>query len=74
MKTTMDNYVIRVYRRDVDDPSKMVGEVEQVEDNTTEAFQDVSELFRILVDPKGDPESGTALPVPKNKNSDEIDG
>jgi len=44
----MENYVIRIYRRDPDDPLKPVGMVEVVETSEKKAFTHASELVDII--------------------------
>ena len=45
---TMDSYIIRIYRRDPDNPLKPVGMVEVVETSETRAFTQASELVDII--------------------------
>jgi hypothetical protein len=44
----MENYIIRIYRRDPDDPLKPVGMVEVVETSETKTFTHASELVDII--------------------------
>jgi hypothetical protein len=44
----MENYIIRIYRRDPTDPLKPVGMVEVVETSETRAFTQASELVDII--------------------------
>ena len=44
----MENYIIRIYRRDPADPLKPVGMVEVVETSETRAFTHASELIDII--------------------------
>jgi hypothetical protein len=44
----MDNYIVRIYRRDADDPAKAVGVVEYVETGTRRSFADIDELLSLL--------------------------
>lgn len=44
----MENYIIRIYRRDPANPLKPVGTVEVVETSETRAFTQVSELVDII--------------------------
>ncbi len=44
----MENYIIRIYRRDPDDPLKPVGMVEVVETSETRTFTHASELVDII--------------------------
>jgi hypothetical protein len=44
----MENYIIRIYRRDPDDPLKPVGMVEVVETSETRTFTHASELIDII--------------------------
>jgi len=45
----MDNYIVRIYRRDADDPRRIVGLVEIVEEQEKKAFTGIEELVNILV-------------------------
>ncbi len=47
----MENYIVRVYRRDIADPNGIVGLVEIVEREETVAFHSVFELMEILTMP-----------------------
>lgn len=44
----MQNYVLRIYRRDALHPGRVVGIVENVDSGESTAFQDIAELMRIL--------------------------
>ncbi len=44
----MDSYVIRIYRRDGNDPEKIAGIVEFVEQDETKPFASHAELREIL--------------------------
>ncbi len=44
----MDNYIVRVYRRDVNDPDKIAGLVELVEAQEKKFFVNYDELREIL--------------------------
>ncbi len=53
----MESYVIRIYRRDPDDPLKPVGMVEVVETSETRTFTHADELVDILC-----PEGNSSAP------------
>ncbi len=44
----MDNYVIRIYRRDERNPGKVAGLVEFIEQEQTKSFKCVEDLVKIL--------------------------
>lgn len=44
----VDNYIIRIYRRDEEDLRKMAGIVEQVGTEKKQAFHNLDELWAIL--------------------------
>jgi hypothetical protein len=48
MKAFMDSYVIRIYRRDENDPRILVGVVEEVGVEGNRAFGNLDELWFIL--------------------------
>jgi hypothetical protein len=50
----VDNYVIRIYRREKDNPRKLVGVVEEVGVQGKKAFTDLEDLWEILNSPEGD--------------------
>lgn len=47
-KHTMDNYVVRIYRRDTKNPGLLVGVVEEVGVEGNRAFHSLDELWAIL--------------------------
>lgn len=47
----MENYIVRIYRRDAEDPMKLAGLVEIVGKEENKAFQSFEELREILQDP-----------------------
>jgi hypothetical protein len=49
----LDNYVIRIYRRDKSDPRLMVGIVEEVGSRKKRGFNTFEELREILLTPAG---------------------
>ena len=51
-KSAMDNYVVRIYRRDTKDPRLLVGVVEEVGVEGSRAFQNLDELWTILLSGK----------------------
>ncbi|UCF30745.1 MAG: hypothetical protein JSV26_11985 [bacterium] len=48
----MDNYIIRIYRREENDPGNVTGIVEFVETERRESFRSAEELLEILCGPK----------------------
>jgi hypothetical protein len=50
----VDNYIIRIYRREKDNPRKLVGVVEEVGVQGKKAFTDLDDLWEILNSPEGD--------------------
>ncbi len=44
----MDSYVIRIYRRDADDPRKCAGQAEIIETDKQKTFKNLDELLKIL--------------------------
>ncbi len=46
----MDNYIVRIYRRDPRHPERLVGVVENVERESQQRFHTVHELLAILVE------------------------
>ena len=57
----MENYIVRIYRRDADDPQKIAGLVELVGIEQKESFANFDELRDILGPAKKD------LDAPGNK-------
>ncbi len=52
MRTSMNNYILRVYRLSRKKPHSLVGLVEQVGVKEKKAFTNVQELWEILSHPK----------------------
>lgn len=46
---SINNYIVRIYRYDRDNPRKLVGVVEQVGVEGKKAFHNLDELWTILV-------------------------
>lgn len=51
----MDNYIIRIYRRDKKDPAKIAGVVEVIGEEGKKGFLDPESLWAILTGPWGKP-------------------
>lgn len=49
----MDNYIVRIYRRDMEDPQRIAGQVEFVEREEKKAFTGMEELINILASAPG---------------------
>jgi hypothetical protein len=50
----MDSYLIRIYRRDKQNPDAIVGIIEEIGTESKEPFKDISELCGILINRKAD--------------------
>ena len=48
----MENYIVRIYRRDKDSPSEIAGLVELVEAKKKHPFKNIDELSYILCSPE----------------------
>jgi hypothetical protein len=44
----VENYILRIYRRDENHPDRIAGTVEDVENGETAAFRNFSQLIEIL--------------------------
>jgi hypothetical protein len=44
----MENYIVRIYRRDSDDPSKLTGICESVEKETRDSFNTLGKLVSLI--------------------------
>ncbi|GMQ84052.1 MAG: hypothetical protein BMS9Abin06_0804 [Gammaproteobacteria bacterium] len=44
----MENYIVRIYRRDRTDPRKVIGVLESVERETQQSFADLNTLSTLL--------------------------
>jgi hypothetical protein len=51
MEEQMENYIVRLYRRDSTNPEKLVGLIETVGLDKTRSFHTVNELVAILSEP-----------------------
>jgi hypothetical protein len=47
----LENYIVRVYRRDQDKPAEIAGLVELIEAEKKQAFKNLDELSQILCSP-----------------------
>jgi hypothetical protein len=47
----LENYIVRIYRRDQDRPDEIAGLVELVEVEKKQAFKNIDELSQILCSP-----------------------
>jgi hypothetical protein len=45
----MENYIVRIYRRDETDPDKLSGTFESVENETRNAFTSLNSLIDLLI-------------------------
>ncbi len=46
---TVENYIVRIYRRYEAEPERVIGLVEHPEQGTTERFNGITELLNILL-------------------------
>jgi len=44
----MENYIVRIYRRDDSDPDAVMGVVESVEDDRQQTFDSIEQLSSLL--------------------------
>ncbi|MBW1858014.1 MAG: hypothetical protein JRI42_07070 [Deltaproteobacteria bacterium] len=49
----MDSYLIRIYRRDKENPEAIVGIIEEIGADRKEPFKNISELCDIIVQQRG---------------------
>jgi len=56
----LDNYIVRIYRRDGKDPQRVTGIVDEVGGNGNQVFHNLEELWNILT-------SEEILPVQKGR-------
>ncbi len=52
----MENYIVRIYRRDANDPEKVTGMLESVEYETRQSFHSINALQALLT-----PQTGSCL-------------
>jgi len=64
----MENYIVRIYRRDIKDRSKVTGLVESVERDTRDTFQHLNSLRSILME---EPPSNSSKPVATGNDAPE---
>ncbi len=48
MRSAMENYIVRIYRRENDNPRMLVGLIEEVGSKGKKAFTSYDELWEIL--------------------------
>jgi len=49
---TSDNFIVRIYRRNMNQPDQLVGQVEDVDRGRTQPFQTMEKLWHILAGKK----------------------
>ena len=64
----MENYIVRIYRRDHDKPAEIAGIVESVEAEKKQSFKNMDELSRILCGPE------RKLATKRKKSNQDNDG
>ena len=57
----MENYIVRIYRRDRADPSKLTGVCESVEQETRTTFNTLGKLMSIISPMRGVPDKKIAV-------------
>ncbi len=62
----MDNYIVRIYRQEKDNPRKLVGLVEEVGVDSRLGFTNLDELWEILNRAKNSPPEKGAQGAVKN--------
>jgi hypothetical protein len=62
----VESYIVRIYRRDVADPERLIGVVEHPERGTRERFHDAAGLLHILLTPCATAEIITTLEATGN--------
>lgn len=48
----MDSYLVRIYRREEDNPEAIVGTIEEIGDKKIQSFKNLSELSKVITVPK----------------------
>ena len=62
----MENYIVRIYRRDHDDPEQVTGILESVEQETRQTFHTLQTLHSFLV---GAPATQAFAESPQDNNT-----
>jgi len=62
----MENYIVRIYRRDNTDPDRVNGVLESVEQETRQSFTSLNALSNMLADR---PEALKAEPISPDNNT-----
>jgi len=57
----MENYIVRVYRRDAADPNKLVGVCESVEQETRDVFHSLDSLMYLISPARVAPDENAEL-------------
>jgi len=57
----MENYIVRIYRRDTSDPNKLTGVCESVEQETRNTFSTLSNLMSLISPAQVVPDENAAL-------------
>ena len=48
----MDSYLVRIYRREKDNPEAIVGTIEEIGAKKIQSFKNLSELSKVITVPK----------------------
>jgi hypothetical protein len=67
----MNCYIVRIYRRDADNPDALVGVVEEVEKQIKHSFTCLDDLWAILVHRKKSQEQAVQGYVPGNRSTEQ---
>ena len=63
----MDSYLIRIYRRDKENPEAIVGIIEEIGTGGKQSFNNLSELNLIITKPKRRKRNRTTMKRPGNE-------
>jgi hypothetical protein len=63
----MENYIVRIYRRDDADPNKVCGIFESVEHQTESTFNNLSSLISLLATRDVEPQAGDSETLATSK-------
>ncbi len=66
----MENYIVRIYRRDANDPNHVIGTVEHAETRERSSFHSLAALIGLLSEPDTKT-SGDGKPRPDRTRADD---
>jgi hypothetical protein len=70
----MENYVVRIYRRDATDPHKVAGIFESVERETEKTFTHLKTLVSLLATERSDGDRGVGVEPSLTQVGETLDG